>query len=95
MTLFEAFFTDRRNINDPDVLVRIAGEIGLDRDEAGRVLATGEFADEVRGEEKFWISKGIGGVPAMIFDQTYLVTGAQGVANYAAIVQHIAEHRAA
>ena len=95
MALFEAFFTHRKNINDPEVLVRTAGEIGLDRDEAARVLTAAEFADEVRDDEKFWISKGIGGVPAVIFDQAYLVTGAQGVSNYAAILQHIAGHRAA
>ena len=59
------------------------------------MLATREFADAVRNEENYWISNGIGGVPAMIFDQTHLVTGAQGVANYTAILKNIAGNRPA
>ena len=31
----------------------------------------------------------------MIFDRQHLVTGAQGVANYTAILRHLAENRAA
>ena len=95
MILFEAFFSHRKNINDPDELAQIAAEIGLDREEATAVLASGEFADAVRDEEQFWISNGIGGVPAMIFDQKQLVTGAQGVTNYTAILRYVAEHQAA
>ena len=59
------------------------------------MLASDEFENEVRGEEKFWISKGISGVPAMIFNQKYLVTGAQGVPNYSAILRRITGHEAA
>jgi len=95
MILFEAFFSHRKNINDPDELAQIAAEIGLDREEATAVLASGEFADAVRDEEHFWISNGIGGVPAMIFDQNQLVTGAQGVTNYTAILRYVAGFRAA
>ena len=95
MALFEAFFTHRNNIDDPGVLAGIAGVIGLDGDEAARVLKTAEYADEVRDEEKFWVSNGISSVPAMIFDRQYLVGGAQGVDNYAAILGRIAGTEAA
>jgi len=95
MALFGAFFTHRKNIDDPEILAAVAGEIGLDGDEATAVLAAGEFADAVREEETFWMSRGISGVPAMIFDEKYLVSGAQGVTNYTAIVSQVAEHRAA
>ena len=95
MALFEAFFTYRRDINDPDVLVEIAGEIGLDKQRAKQVLAGETYARSVRDEEQSWISKGISGVPAMIFDQTHLVSGAQGTENYVAILRHILTNRAA
>lgn len=95
MALFEAFFTHRSNIGDPDVLAHAATKIGLDHGEAIRVLTSGEHADEVRRQEQFWISKSIGGVPAMIFDLKQLVTGAQGIDNYVAILQHFAGHQAA
>ena len=95
MALFEAFFSHRRNINDPGELAVIASENGFDREAAAAVLASGEYADAVREEQNFWISGGVGGVPAMIFDQKHLVTGAQGVENYRSILQHLAGQQAA
>ena len=95
MALFGAFFTDHKNIDDPHILADVAGGIGLDRNDAAAVLVAGEFAEAVREEETFWMSRGISGVPAMIFDEKYLVSGAQGVANYTSILNQVAEHLAA
>ena len=39
LALFAAYFTDRRNIDDPAVLNAVAAEIGLDSTEATAVLA--------------------------------------------------------
>jgi predicted DsbA family dithiol-disulfide isomerase len=95
MILFEAFFSHRKNINDPDELAQIAAEISLDREEATAVLAKGKFADAVRDEENYWSSNGIGGVPAMILYQKQLVTGAQGIPNHVAILHYLAGNQAA
>ncbi len=66
---------------------RSPGEIGLDPEEARKVLADGRFADMVREEEALWTGRGIHAVPAMVFAGRYLVSGAQGVANYSEILQ--------
>jgi predicted DsbA family dithiol-disulfide isomerase len=95
MELFSAFFTHRRNVNDPDVLADGAQAIGLDRNEALAVLSDGRFADQVREEEQFWTSRGIQGVPAMIFNEQHLVSGAQGVDNYASVLRQLTQGRAA
>lgn len=95
MALFAAFFTERRDVNDPQVLADVAAGIGLDRAEALAVLADGRFAEDVRTREQFWTSHGIQGVPAMIFDKHYLVSGAQGVENYRAFLAQVAEEKAA
>lgn len=87
--LFAAYFTDRRNLSDPDVLVDAAGQAGLDRAEAALVLEDQRYASEVRGLEKFWIQQGIRGVPAIVFDKKHLVTGAQGVENYSQILRQL------
>lgn len=89
MALFGAFFTDRKNVGDPAVLVETAAAVGLDRDEAQAVLDDGRYADEVRREQQFWKSQGIDGVPAVIFDQKHLATGAQGVATFASLLRQI------
>ena len=89
--LFTAHFTHRRNLSDISVLADVAAEIGLDRAEAVSVLADQRFATEVRAAEQIWVNQGITGVPAMIFNQRHLVTGAQGVENYTRILQQLTE----
>ena len=87
--LFTAHFTNGRNLSDDAVLVDIAAEIGLDRDEATAVLADQRFASTVRQEQQFWTQQGISGVPAVVFDRQHLVTGAQGVENFKSILAQI------
>ena len=91
--LFAAHFTERQNLSDPAVLADVAAGIGLDKDEALSVLADQRFATEVRQAENDWLSQGISAVPAIVFNQRYLVSGAQGVDNYANILEQLAEQQ--
>lgn len=88
--LFVAHFTHRRNLSDNNVLADVAAEVGLERAEALAILEDQRFASEVRTAEKAWLSKGISGVPAVIFNHRHLVTGAQGLENYARILEQLA-----
>ncbi len=87
--LFAAHFTHRKNLSDDTVLANVAAEIGLARDEALAVLEDRRFANDVRISEKFWIDAGIRGVPAIVFNQRHLVTGAQGTENYKQILTQL------
>lgn len=95
LALFDAFFARREDLNAPEVLADVAAGIGLDRHAAMDMLDSGALAEIVREKERFWITRGISGVPAMIFDQRHLVTGAQGEDNYGKILQHLRTERAA
>lgn len=95
MALFAAFFTHRLDLNDREVLAAQAAGIGLDQTEALAVVENGRYAEKVRAEENAWIVRGIQGVPAMIFDERFLLTGAQGVENYASALRQIAAEQAA
>ena len=88
--LFGAHFTDGSNISDNNVLADIAAEVGLNREEALAVLEDQRFAKEVRAEERYWQQQGIQSVPAMIFNERHLVSGAQGMDNYVNILQQLA-----
>lgn len=88
--LFAAHFTHNRNISDINVLADIAAETGLDRNEALAVLKDQRFAQEVREAEKHWQQQGIQSVPAIIFNERHLVSGAQGVDNYLSILDQLA-----
>lgn len=82
MALFEAYFTHGRDVSDVEVLVDVAQSVGLDPKAALRVLESGERQQSVREKQGFWTSRGISGVPSMVFGGKYLVTGAQGDATY-------------
>lgn len=75
--LLRAYFSDGENVSDRDVLVRIARDVGLDAGEARRVLDSGEYADEVRAQERRFQQAGIHSVPATIVNNTYLIPGGQ------------------
>lgn len=75
--LFRAYFTDNENVADRNVLARIAGDAGLDAGEARRMLDSGDYADEVRAQERHWQQVGIHSVPAAIVNRQYLISGGQ------------------
>ena len=89
--LFSAHFTDGRVLSDNEVLADVAASIGLDRDAALEVLTSQQHASDVRSQQQFWQSQGITGVPAMVFERKYLVTGAQGAENYTNIFKQLSE----
>ena len=88
--LFTAHFTDNKNLSDITVLADIASEIGLNREEALAVLEDQRFANDVREIEQHWQRQGIQSVPAIIFNEQHLVSGAQGVDNYVNILEQLA-----
>ena len=89
MALFTAHFTHGRNLSDNAVLADIAASIGLDQEQAAAVLADQRFAGEVRTAQQFWVQQGIQSVPAAVFNQRHLVSGAQGVDNFTQILHQL------
>jgi len=75
--LLKAYFTDGGDPSDPELLARVAAEVGLDGERARSILAGDEFAAEVRQREKFYLDAGIHSVPAVIIDDRHLIQGGQ------------------
>jgi predicted DsbA family dithiol-disulfide isomerase len=75
--LFEAYFTEQRDVSDPAVLIEAAGKAGLDTRAAAELLASDRYADEVRKAEHFWQSQGVHSVPAIVINDRYLISGGQ------------------
>ena len=75
--LFAAYFTRGEDPSSHDVLVKTAAAVGLDAAVAGEVLATNQYADEVREREQFFQRHGISSVPAVIINQRHLISGGQ------------------
>jgi predicted DsbA family dithiol-disulfide isomerase len=75
--LFAANFTDQRNVSDHGVLAEIAASVGLDAARARAILASQDFAREVREEEAHWRRNGIQAVPSVLVNQRWLIQGGQ------------------
>jgi predicted DsbA family dithiol-disulfide isomerase len=65
--LFAAYFTEGRDVGDPDVLAAVAGEAGLDADAAREMLASDRFADAVTESQEEARRRGVTGVPLYVF----------------------------
>ena len=75
--LLAAYHTNAENPGAHDVLLRLAKEAGLDVERARAILASDEFAAEVRERERFWQERGIHSVPAIVIDDRHLISGGQ------------------
>ncbi|GAC1433026.1 MAG: protein disulfide isomerase FrnE [Chloroflexota bacterium] len=86
--LMHAYFTEGRAIGDAEVLVEIAGEAGLDRAGARAVLASDAYAADVRADERRAAALGIRGVPFVVIDGQYGVSGAQASGVFLEALEH-------
>lgn len=75
--LFQAYMHEGRSVADPDTLVELAAEVGLDAERAQSILATDEFAAEVRTDEARAAELGVTGVPFFVVGGRYAIGGAQ------------------
>jgi predicted DsbA family dithiol-disulfide isomerase len=75
--LLQAYHGDGENPSDPEVLLRLAGDAGLDGEAAREVLASGAYADEVRAAEAQWQQAGIRAVPSVVINGRHLIQGGQ------------------
>ena len=87
--LLRAYHSEGKDPSDHEVLVEAARSVGLDAAEAGDVLQSDRYADDVRAEEQKYQAMGIHSVPAIIFNQRYLVSGGQPVETFEQAIQQI------
>lgn len=75
--LLQAYHGEGRNPGAHDVLLDLAGRVGLDGAAAEEVLKSGRYADEVRAAEQQWQQAGIRSVPAIVINRQHLISGGQ------------------
>ena len=86
--LFAAYFTDGRDIGDPETLADIGFAAGMDRMLILDRLARGEDRDTVRQEHQIAHEAGVTGVPFMVFAQKFSVIGAESADKLARAIDH-------
>ncbi len=93
LALFKAYFQDGRDVGDTDVLLDIVDQLGLDRDGALACLNSDAMTQAVRAEQSHWRDQNITGVPAIIFDQKFMVPGAQSAETFADVIRKVLAKR--
>lgn len=74
--LLRAYLSEGEAIGERDVLVRLAGDLGLGEDEVRAMLASDLYAREVRADQAEASALGIHGVPFFVIGK-YGISGAQ------------------
>lgn len=75
--VLRAYFSEGRDIGDPDTLAAIATQAGLDAAAARAAFDDPALHGQIATLEAQAHSWGISGVPAFVFDRRYLISGAQ------------------
>ncbi len=88
--LFRAYFTDGENPGAHEVLIRLAGEVGLDRARAKEILSSDAYAGDVRKQQRFYLEQGINAVPAVIVNERHLIQGGHPASVFEQALRRIA-----
>ena len=75
--LLEAYHGRSEAVEQDDVLLAAVKKAGLDQARAQEILASDEFAAEVRAAERHYQQAGISSVPAVIINDRHLISGGQ------------------
>jgi predicted DsbA family dithiol-disulfide isomerase len=75
--LFHAYFTEGVDLSDHAELVRLAGDIGLDKPEVWRYLESDQGYAKLDVELRNALELGVTAVPTFVFDGQFAVPGAQ------------------
>jgi predicted DsbA family dithiol-disulfide isomerase len=92
--LFAAYFSEGRLISDPETLVELGTDIGLDAEEVRALLDGPAFAAEVRADEEAAREAGFTGVPTFVVDGRIAIPGAQSPETMERLLSRLAEESA-
>jgi len=88
--VMQAYFEEGIDIGELDELVRLGNECGLSEREARSALVLREGQDGVVAAERHATVLGISGVPTLVFDGQYTISGAQEPEVLAKVLDQVA-----
>ena len=91
LRLVEAFFCERKNISDRNILLQEIQTLGLNTDEALAKLGDDNCRYGIKSKEDYWKTLGVSAVPTIVFNHKSGVTGAQPVDVYKKILADLLE----
>lgn len=88
--LYRSNFTEGKDVNDPALLSQIGIENGIPAARLENFFSSEEGKEEVKQMKKEAQLAGVTGVPAFIFNDQYLVSGAQSPATFRQVFSQLA-----
>ncbi len=95
LALFSAYFSQRQDVSDIDVLCDVAAGAGLSAMDARAVLADGRYSRAVRKEEQLWLDRDVHAVPSFLFNGRFQVPGAQTPETFVRVLDRLVERETA
>ena len=89
--LMRAYFTEGRNVGDPDTLAELAGDTGFDAEHVRAWLATAGGVDAVADDLARAADFGITAVPTYVINEQWAVPGAQEPATFVGALRRVRE----
>lgn len=86
-----AYWQQGKDIGDTAVLREVAEEVGLNTKDFEQILASETFNEQVDADEEMAQEYGLTAVPALIFANHYLVSGAQPYQMLKQVVERVIE----
>ena len=80
--LYRAYFSESRSVFDPESLVELARDVGIEPETARAALSEARYASAVRDDMEIARRIGITGVPFFVIDSRLGVSGAQASATF-------------
>ncbi|GGW60723.1 putative DsbA family dithiol-disulfide isomerase [Winogradskyella epiphytica] len=91
MALTKAFFSERKDVSDRDVLKQVLLDLRLNAEEAISKLDDETARQEIRSKQNYWKNLGVSSVPTIVFNRQSAVTGAQPVDVFKQLLTEILE----
>lgn len=93
--LLQAYFTENQTISDWSVLAGAASDVGVDSEEFLSVTQQRDrsLTEDVIADHNEAVERGITGVPAMIFNDTFPIQGAQDFDSLSTWIQRLLDRQ--
>ena len=91
MRLVAAFFSERKDVSDREVLAEELKAVGLNVKEGMSRLDDDSARYEVTSKEQYWQGLGVSSVPTFVFDKKSALTGAQPVDVFKQVLTELLE----
>lgn len=91
--LFKAYFEEGKDIGHLDVLLDIAEQLGMNREQTSTLLSTKEGLEQVEDDLEFARQAGVTGVPFFVINRKYALTVAQSSDTFLQALQQISEEQ--